>query len=135
MVAFSSCCQEQKDEDRRGRLRRKNNQFALGKLDKRRQFGRQKYGYRYLDSVHGRWLNRDPIGEEGGINLYAIANNDPINNIDILNGKNVNVNRSFFGVGIVGRKRENMYTTVTSILMASLWGKEDRRGEGYGWGH
>jgi len=31
----------------------------------------------------GRWLSRDPIGEEvGGINLYAFADNTPIGRID-----------------------------------------------------
>ena len=26
------------------------------------------YGYRYYDPVEGRWLSRDPIQEEGGLN-------------------------------------------------------------------
>ena len=30
----------------------------------------------------GRWLNQDPIGELGGINLYAYVLNDPLNLID-----------------------------------------------------
>ena len=28
------------------------------------------YGYRYFDPETDRWLNRDPLEEEGGINLY-----------------------------------------------------------------
>ena len=31
----------------------------------------------------GRWLSRDPIGERGGINLYAFVENDPVNEYDI----------------------------------------------------
>ena len=27
----------------------------------------------------GRWINRDPIEEEGGINLYGAFANDPVN--------------------------------------------------------
>lgn len=42
------------------------------------------YGYRYYQPVHGRWINRDPIRENGGYNLYGISENDPINMIDIL---------------------------------------------------
>ena len=40
------------------------------------------YGYRYLDTQLGRWLSRDPIGEDGGENLYAFLGNDPSNLID-----------------------------------------------------
>jgi RHS repeat-associated protein len=32
----------------------------------------------------GRWLSRDPIGEEGGLNLYALVGNNPINDYDPL---------------------------------------------------
>ena len=32
----------------------------------------------------GRWLNRDPIAENGGINLYQFAGNNPINKADSL---------------------------------------------------
>jgi hypothetical protein len=32
----------------------------------------------------GRWLSRDPIGEEGGFNLYAYCGNDPVNRWDYL---------------------------------------------------
>jgi uncharacterized protein RhaS with RHS repeats len=30
----------------------------------------------------GRWINRDPIGEAGGLNLYAALNNSPTNRSD-----------------------------------------------------
>jgi RHS repeat-associated protein len=38
--------------------------------------------HRIYDPDLGRWLSRDPIGEEGGLNLYRYAGNDPINYID-----------------------------------------------------
>ncbi len=41
------------------------------------------YGYRYLDTQLGRWLSRDPIGEEGGLNLYAFVGNSGINIVDV----------------------------------------------------
>jgi RHS repeat-associated protein len=42
------------------------------------------YGYRYYDPAKGRWLNRDPIGEDGGLNLYGMVGNDPVNSVDVL---------------------------------------------------
>lgn len=40
--------------------------------------------YRAYDATLGRWLNRDPIEEEGGLNLYGYVLNDPVNLIDPL---------------------------------------------------
>lgn len=40
--------------------------------------------YRQLDGVTGRFLNRDPIREYGGINLYDYTFSNPINRIDPL---------------------------------------------------
>ena len=37
---------------------------------------------RYYDPTTGRWLTRDPIGYDGGMNLYAYCLNDPVNGID-----------------------------------------------------
>ena len=42
------------------------------------------YGYRYYSPALGRWLSRDPIEEQGGLNLYAFVNNDPVNKWDKL---------------------------------------------------
>jgi hypothetical protein len=33
------------------------------------------YGFRYYDPETGRWPNRDPIGEQGGYNLYGFVGN------------------------------------------------------------
>lgn len=40
------------------------------------------YGYRYYSPKFGRWLSRDPIGEEGGHNLAAFLGNRPISDVD-----------------------------------------------------
>lgn len=40
--------------------------------------------YRAFDSSFGRWLSRDPLGEQPSLNLYAYVHNDPINQIDRL---------------------------------------------------
>ena len=36
------------------------------------------FGYRFYDPATQRWLNRDPIGEEGGVNLYGYVGNNPL---------------------------------------------------------
>lgn len=40
------------------------------------------FGRRFYEPRLGRWLTPDPIGYEGGINLYAYVNNNPLMNID-----------------------------------------------------
>jgi len=42
------------------------------------------YGYRYYDPGTGRWPNRDPLGEEGGMNLCGFVANDAIGAVDPL---------------------------------------------------
>jgi len=42
------------------------------------------YGYRWYDPVTGRWPSRDPIEEDGGINLYGFVGNNSITNVDSL---------------------------------------------------
>ena len=42
------------------------------------------YNYRYYDANLGRWLNRDPIQEDGGLGLYRFVNNNSISNTDRL---------------------------------------------------
>lgn len=44
------------------------------------------YGYRYYDCQFGRWLNRDPLEENGGILLYKFVKNEPISWYDVLGG-------------------------------------------------
>ncbi len=40
--------------------------------------------HRAYSPTFGRWLNRDPIGEAGGINLYGYVDGDPVDAIDPL---------------------------------------------------
>jgi len=42
------------------------------------------YTYRYYDPLTGRWPSRDPIGEEGGLNLYGFAGNNGCSKFDRL---------------------------------------------------
>ena len=49
-----------------------------------RETGMVGYQQRFLLLSFGRWLNRDPIEEDGGVNLYSLINNNPIAEIDCL---------------------------------------------------
>nr|WP_281251565.1 RHS repeat-associated core domain-containing protein [Photobacterium proteolyticum] len=40
------------------------------------------FGYRFYMPNLGRWLNRDPLQEAGGINLYAYVNGGPLGYVD-----------------------------------------------------
>ena len=40
------------------------------------------YGYRFYNPSLQRWMNRDPIAEEGGLNLYTYVSNHPTEGID-----------------------------------------------------
>ncbi len=42
------------------------------------------WGYRYYNPVLGRWINRDPLGELGGLNLYTYCGNEPAGRFDAL---------------------------------------------------
>jgi RHS repeat-associated protein len=44
--------------------------------------GWSNYGYRFYVPLLGRWINRDPIGEQGGVNLYQFEENDPVSKLD-----------------------------------------------------
>src|SRR5690625_6968065 len=40
------------------------------------------YDYRYYSPSMGPFFNRDPIEEQGGLNLYGFVRNDPVNRWD-----------------------------------------------------
>lgn len=48
-------------------------------------------GYRYNPLV-GRWINRDPIREVGGFNLYSMLANNSVSRVDLLGLKDCNQN-------------------------------------------
>ena len=41
------------------------------------------YNYRYYNPKDGRWINRDPIAEQGGWNLYAFLGNSTQDKFDM----------------------------------------------------
>jgi RHS repeat-associated protein len=86
------------------------------------------YGFRFYEPGLQRWLNRDPIGEAGGMNLYEFVGNDPLNAVDLwglegitnaelLREEGCGINNEFTdsetgetltGVGVLGRIGRNV---------------------------
>ena len=56
--------------------------FSTKYLDQ--ETGMGYWGYRYYHPGLGRWINHDPIGEGGGIHLYAFLRNAPTVHVDKL---------------------------------------------------
>ena len=73
------------------------------------------YGFRYYDSETGRWLSRDPIGENGGLNLYGMVGNDPVNAVDYLG--QIKIELGFKpvrgGQEFLGQVRYHAYVVIT----------------------
>lgn len=76
------------DYDPFGNITNNNNPlnftYAFSTKPKESDTGLYYYGYRWYDAVMGRWINRDPIEENGGLNLYGFVGNNGADLIDIL---------------------------------------------------
>lgn len=58
------------------------NTYRFSSKDYHANSGLYYYGYRFYDPNLQCWLNRDPIGEFGGLNLYGYVANNPISFVD-----------------------------------------------------
>jgi RHS repeat-associated protein len=58
------------------------NRYRFSSKEHHDRSGLVYYGYRWYAPELQRWVNRDPIEEEGGINLHRFASNEPIGRID-----------------------------------------------------
>lgn len=92
------------------------------------------YGYRYYDATLGRWLNRDPIGERGGLNLYAFVDNDGANQWDMLGlaaekklwDEGIFLTIPTSAISIIGSMGFNKFTDLVSIrLRYFYWCNDD----------
>jgi RHS repeat-associated protein len=86
------------------------------------------YGFRWY--ADGRWVSRDPIEEEGGMNLYGFVRNDGIGKIDIL-GESItssldNGTLKYVTPELVELLKEGFITTAQATLIVGAWGEADR---------
>ena len=64
--------------------------------------GLKYYGYRYYSAGLGRWLGRDPIGEEGEMNLYGFCNNSPTIQFDAFGMRSATSGERAFWLALLG---------------------------------
>lgn len=77
--------------------------------------------YRAYDAAHGRWLNRDPIEEAGGTNLYGYVGGNPVNGVDPAGLINVTFSPGGFASGFIeGQGRDERARTPSSRARRSL---------------
>jgi RHS repeat-associated protein len=62
------------------------------------------YGYRFYEPQIQRWLSRDPIEEQGGLNLYAYVANNPVSRIDPLGLKAWKCKKPLHALGGTGER-------------------------------
>jgi len=62
----------------------KENVYRFSTKETDDETGLSYYGRRYYDPHNGRFINRDPIEESGGLNLYGFVGNNPANKWDFL---------------------------------------------------
>jgi RHS repeat-associated protein len=60
------------------------------------------YRARYYDPKAGRFLQQDPIGMAGGINLYAYVGNNPVNFVDPNGWLTIAISGGYQGVPLAG---------------------------------
>ena len=77
-----------------------NNRLANTK-ERDTSTGLDNHGFRYYDASIGRYISNDPIGYEGGFNLYVHCTNDPVNKFDPLglSGKSFGSTKHWVGLG------------------------------------
>ncbi len=60
------------------------NNYRFSSKELHQNSGLYAYGYRFYEAGFQRWLNRDPIGTRGGINLYSFVQNEATRLVDKL---------------------------------------------------
>jgi RHS repeat-associated protein len=58
------------------------NRYRFSSKEVQPHSGLYYYGFRFYDPSLQRWLNQDPLGERGGMNLYGFVGNSPLNRVD-----------------------------------------------------
>ncbi len=83
------------------------------------------YNYRPLDTLNGRWLTKDPIGDRGGQNLYCLARNNVVNSIDSLGLKECECPQERIWIEIEKMMKQAIDKTKNNPIMVDYnWDKQ-----------
>ena len=80
------------------------------------------FGLRFYSPGMGRWINRDPIQEDGGINLYAMVSNNPISSVDDYGLYRVTGSRYLLRIAgrVVARAAVSAVTAPMAVMLGTL---------------
>ena len=79
------------------------------------------HAHAFYEPNQQRWLNRDPIQERGGINLYTYVANSPIENIDALGLDNNFENPTvYFNGGLYSGSWNNNIPDITTLSLIHI---------------
>ncbi len=84
------------------------------------------YGYRFYDPANQRWLNRDPIGEMGELNLYGLCRNNGVNAFDLLGlyGRDVHDQLTYHAAMEVQSVKNTCWPKMYGVLLAENLGQD-----------
>lgn len=102
--------------------------FAGGLYDQHTKFTR--FGARDYDAEIGRWTSKDPIGLNGGVNVYAYVQGNPINFIDPLGLAKVCTKP----LSIAGTFKSSGVTGLDLAIYHEHLFSEDGSGDNWGYG-
>ena len=83
--------------------------------------------FRQYDASLGRWITRDPLGQEEGRNLYTYAGNNPARNIDPLGLQN------WGAWGPESWRNDALEHCIASCQLARIFGKDTAKAIGDAW--
>ena len=111
-----------------GRLGKSGFRFSTQYYDA--ETGLYYYGYRYYNPKMGRFINRDPIGFSGGLNLYGFVGNNTPNAVDIRGLKGPSLHHT----GLTGTTEQQVQrqTEAVSSITSTDTGFTDFFGSGLG---
>jgi RHS repeat-associated protein len=89
------------------------------------------YGFRYYSPGMGRWLNRDPLSEQGGINLYSFClNSDSIDPVGLMSDMELGLELAlwyYYGFGQLftsERAKDVLRRQVSVQIPTRMWLRE-----------